>query len=92
MANITQRKADGFYLAEIIMELNPMVSGIQTLRFFKKLETFIRKRFMGVRDFYCVKDIQNNYVKMTFTHLGYIMEVNDAEFKLLESELKQIKY
>jgi len=91
MQNITQTQVDGLYSVEIIMELAPGANGVKALAFFKRLEFYVRSKFIGVRDFYCVKDIKQNYVKMSFTHLGYIMEIKDKDFLLLESELKQIK-
>ena len=91
MQNITQREVDGIFSVSITMELAPGVNGVQALAFFKRLEFYIRSKFLGVRDFYCVKNIKENHVSLTFTHLGYIMEIKDKDFSLLESELKLIK-
>ena len=92
---------DGFIFSVIIsLDIKPRIerlagvdidfSGRDAYEFAKKLEDFIRKRFVGVRNFHCSKNLNGSQMIMHFNHMGYNMREKDISFRLLENELKII--
>jgi len=55
---------------EIELRLEENVDLIMTYHYFKALEMFAKNNFFDVMDFHCEKKVDENIVRLSFTHNG----------------------
>lgn len=93
MNSITETRTEiengiGIYEVNMKLELSPDVSyadAPKVMAFFTKLEGFVNKRFIEVRNFHCTKSVYENFVLVHFFHCG-----KKGELLEFENEIKTL--
>jgi hypothetical protein len=92
MNSLKEIKNNNFLKIELRMELKPGAGSYETFKYFKLMETYVRRRFLGVTDFQCRKDIRTNEVEMSFFHCGYMQRSGDNNLELFFENLKTLTF
>jgi hypothetical protein len=92
MNKIEEKRTTGRWrLVEVTLELSENARANETFAYFKKLEEFIKKNFVGVMDLKCEKRLYENKVRLRFFHCGYTGRMQDPELDFFSTQLKIIK-